>query len=107
MLPALLLCIHTPAALHSALLSLTVSALFITRSCSVAHTWCLQGVAASVLAYADTTEEVQYLAAVCTPPAVMLCLSPSNYTSQAATRLLYNIARLVMHSAITSASVPM
>mmetsp|Transcript_12310 Transcript_12310/g.26571 ORF Transcript_12310/g.26571 Transcript_12310/m.26571 type:complete len:628 (-) Transcript_12310:726-2609(-) len=53
----------------------------------------LQGVAASVLAYCDTPEEVQWLAAVAAVPAVLLCLSPNHYTSQAATRMLYNISR--------------
>ena len=42
----------------------------------------LQGVAASILAYCDTTEELQWLAACATLPAVMLCLSPSTYASQ-------------------------
>ncbi|GAX84593.1 hypothetical protein CEUSTIGMA_g12014.t1 [Chlamydomonas eustigma] len=52
-----------------------------------------QGLAASIAAYCDTCEEVQWLSAVATIPAVVLCSSPNTYTSQAATRLLYNLAR--------------
>ena len=46
----------------------------------------MQGVAASVLAYCDTPEEVQWLAATAAVPAVALCLSPNNYTSQVSGR---------------------
>ncbi|GFR50103.1 hypothetical protein Agub_g12249 [Astrephomene gubernaculifera] len=53
----------------------------------------LQGVAASVLAYCDTAGEVSWLAATAAVPAVSLCMSQNRYTSQAATRLLYNLAR--------------
>ena len=65
----------------------------------------LQGVAASVLSFCDTAEEVQWLAAVAAYPAVSICMSPNNYTSQAATRLLYNIARAgnIARSAIKAA----
>jgi hypothetical protein len=52
-----------------------------------------QGLAASILAYCDTAEEVQWLSAVTIIPAVLICSSPNTYTSQAATRLLYNLAR--------------
>ncbi|GIL64421.1 hypothetical protein Vafri_18351 [Volvox africanus] len=53
----------------------------------------LQGVAASILAYCDSPGEVSWLAAVAAVPAVSLCMSQNRYTSQAATRLLYNLAR--------------
>ncbi|KAG1667430.1 hypothetical protein FOA52_004847 [Chlamydomonas sp. UWO 241] len=53
----------------------------------------LQGVAASILAYCDTPVEVQWLAPTACVPACMLLLSPNLYTSQAATRLVYNITR--------------
>ncbi|GLC36774.1 hypothetical protein PLESTB_000784300 [Pleodorina starrii] len=53
----------------------------------------LQGVAASILAYCDSAGEVSWLAAVAAVPAVSLCMSQNRYTSQAATRLLYNLAR--------------
>ncbi|EFJ43376.1 hypothetical protein VOLCADRAFT_121440 [Volvox carteri f. nagariensis] len=53
----------------------------------------LQGVAASILAYCDSPGEVSWLAAVAGVPAVSLCMSQNRYSSQAATRLLYNLAR--------------
>jgi hypothetical protein len=46
-----------------------------------------------MLSCCDTPREVMWLAATAAYPAVMLSLSPSNYNSQAATRLLYNISR--------------
>ena len=41
-----------------------------------------QGVAASILAYCDSPEEVQWLAACALVPTVALCLAPNHYTSQ-------------------------
>lgn len=53
----------------------------------------LQGLAGSILAACDSPQECAWLAACVTLPCCRMCLSPANYTSQAATRLLYNISR--------------
>jgi hypothetical protein len=54
-----------------------------TASCDVCLSF--QGLAASILAYCDTAEEVQWLSAVTIIPAVLICSSPNTYTSQVRT----------------------
>lgn len=53
----------------------------------------VQGVSASILSCCESPEEVHWLAATALVPTVILLSSPSNYTSQAATRLLFNLSR--------------
>ena len=51
------------------------------------------GVACSILSFSDTPEEVSWLSRCATFPAVLLLNSMNRYSSQAATRILYNLVK--------------